>query len=105
MTNYVVINHDGMLCVATRWMRHDSKPVDYRQVYHTGLKVIDGMDDHSWLIDSPCEYDGNDLYWVCANTYIKVNGNWSYEEKAIKRPKWAKGYLYGEWKRYEVEVA
>ena len=100
---FQVIDHEGYLCIATEWMRSDMKPVDFRRIYETGLKVVDGMDDYGYLIGSICLDNYNGDFMVCSDLTIRTNGKQIHEEKPIKRPKWAKGYSWGEWRRYEVE--
>lgn len=101
--NFYATNRNGKLEVVSEWTRVSYEPKDVRHFYPTGLDAECFAD----ILGKPLHYDGCGVY-SCGRYEFPLIDNektWPSESeyRDVKKPKWAKGYKDGEWKRYEVE--
>jgi hypothetical protein len=102
--NYRTGEHDGQLCVIGPWQRDYEKPEEFRHYWPLGLCAKDWPD----LMDKDAQEHLGCVYsvgnWPHQKTVRLPDGEKTksvlIETRAVKRPKWGKTWVDGEWKRY-----
>lgn len=97
--------YNGELVIIDSWCADYSKPEYYRHYWPTGISA------QQWpeLVGQPAQSEACGYVYIIGDYYtgrrVSLTDNGStkaifVETKPIKKPKWAKEYRDGEWKRY-----
>lgn len=95
----------GILHIVTGWQQNYYTPTQSRTGWTTGLQAS----EYPELIGRTAQEFGTSVYRVVLASglirFVETIGgaqakNTYYEEKPIKRPKWAKSWRDGKWSRY-----
>jgi len=101
---YTIADHKGQLCIVDEWQQDFLQPERYRNYWPIGRKTADYPD---WVGMTVRGFGGSvyELYDNGRRFPIQlVNGGETVsirrEVEPIKRPRWAKSYQDGQWRRY-----
>jgi hypothetical protein len=98
-----IVEKNGRLCLKDSWATDFNKPERYRVYWPTGIMAS----DYPHLVGRMAHYIGGGLYQPADGPAVALENRAEThpdatltETEPIKRPKWAKSYHNGEWKRY-----
>ncbi len=96
----VCLERNGKLIIVDVWQWHYSEPVMFRMGWPTGIRAT----EYPHFINMPARIVSYGLFEI-AGQYVSLENRektkgFVYDEKPLKKPRWAKSYQHGEWKRY-----